>query len=95
MSQPVEVTKSGGHDGTASVGYAVVMGPKLPGQGPNNQGISLEKTGVQGPGGAESGAVAPVFASFSDWLDACPVDLDDATRERVRAVIGDGWPAII
>jgi hypothetical protein len=60
-------------------------------QSPDFQG----KTGVAGSGGAESGAVAPVFASFSDWLDACPVDLDDATRERVRAVIGDGCQASI
>ena len=48
------------------------------------------KTGVPGSGGA----VGPVLASLSDWLDGCPVDLDEATRDRIWAMIGDGQPAI-
>jgi hypothetical protein len=68
---------------------------KVAGAGLEQSADIQGKTGVAGSGGAESGAVAPVFASFSDWLDACPVDLDEATRERLRAIIGDGWPASI
>jgi hypothetical protein len=52
---------------------------KLPGQNSKIKGVSLEETGVPGSSGAENGAVGPVSPSFSAWLDACPVDLDEAT----------------
>jgi hypothetical protein len=57
--------------------------------------FSQGNSGVQGDSAAQSAAFSAENARILRWLDACPVDLDDATRERLRAIIGDGWPAII
>ena len=46
------------------------------------------KTEVVGLSGAESGAVGAPIDPLTAWLDACPVDLDDAQRDAIRSIAG-------
>lgn len=59
-------------------------------QGIEHPTDSLENSNVAGAGGAKSGALGaqkPAPDSVATWLDGCPVNLPDAIRAGIVAMI--------